>query len=45
MSFASLVTCEGAMNALSREGAVTMRASTDPMKTLGAKFLRSKTLW
>jgi hypothetical protein len=48
MSFASLVTCEGAMNALSAcpaRGAITMRASTGPMKTLGAKFLRSKTLW
>jgi hypothetical protein len=45
MSFASLITYEGAMNALSRRGVVTMRSSTDPMKTLGARFLRSKTLW
>jgi chromosome segregation ATPase len=45
MSYASLVTCEGAMNALAREGAISMRSSTNPMKILGMRFLRSKTLW
>jgi hypothetical protein len=45
MSYASLVTCDGAMMRCPVRGAVTMRSSTDPMKILGARFLRSKTLW
>jgi DNA repair exonuclease SbcCD ATPase subunit len=45
MSYASLVTCEGAMNALARESAITMRSSTNPIKILCMRFLRSKTLW
>jgi chromosome segregation ATPase len=43
MSFASLVTCEGAMNALSREGWGTSRSSTSRTKASSAKFSRSRT--
>jgi chromosome segregation ATPase len=45
MSFASLVTCEGAMNALSRERCNHYEGFDRSMKTMGARFLRSKTLW
>jgi hypothetical protein len=44
MSFASLVTCEGAVNALSREGAGITRSSTRRTKILNVKSSRSKTL-
>jgi hypothetical protein len=45
MSYASLVTCKGAMNALSREGAGTMRSSTKLMRISSAIFTRLRTLW
>jgi FtsZ-binding cell division protein ZapB len=45
MSYASLVTCEGAMNALPAKGAVTMRSSTDLMRISSARFTRLRTLW
>jgi hypothetical protein len=44
MSFASLVTCEGAMNALSARAAGTTRSSTNQTRTLNARSSRSKTL-
>jgi hypothetical protein len=44
MSFASLVSCEGAMNALSREGCRHFEVSTKQTRVLDARFLRPKTL-
>jgi chromosome segregation ATPase len=44
MSYASLVTCEGAMNALSREGAGTSRSLTKPMRILNEISTRLRTL-
>jgi hypothetical protein len=44
MSFASLITCDGARNALSRvRDAGTLKSWTDPTKTSIAEFSRSKT--
>jgi hypothetical protein len=43
MSYASLVTCEGAMNALSAKGAGTLRSSTKLMKILSEISTRLRT--
>jgi hypothetical protein len=43
MSFASLITCEGAVNALSREGCGTSRSSTSRTKASSVEFSRSRT--
>jgi hypothetical protein len=45
MFYASLVTCEGAMNALFAKGAGTMRSSTKLMRISSAIFTRLRTLW
>ena len=45
MSFASLVTCEGALNALSREGCSHYEVFDRSDEDFGRRFLRSKTLW
>jgi hypothetical protein len=44
MSFASLVTCEGAVNALSREGCRHYEVFDQADETLNVKSSRSKTL-
>ena len=45
MSFASLVTCEGAMNALSREGCRHYEVFDQADENLNVKSSRSKTPW
>jgi hypothetical protein len=42
MSFASLITCEGAANALPVKDAGTLKSSIDPMKTLATRSSRLK---